>query len=759
MSTSKSLSQHAGSEAMPDALMQHIDNTALVQQWRERQQKQRQQQQQQSSQPPPPPMYYISEPPRTFRVNADSSAQEEFKCCEPPETMASSVATPLEAQLSTIAGISQMSSTSALGSTSITPAAADWIQHRRGACQESRGQDRGSLAAALADHLPTPPTFRKAGCPHAPIIYIAVTSATLPLSRVDDYGETELAQQLSMVDGVAQVSVYGSQKYAVRVNVNPDRLAAAGIGIDTVQAAITAANVNQSTGSLYGSRQQLPVSSDGQLMRAAAYNDIVVAYRNGSPVRLGNVGRAEDSVQNDQSASWFNGNRSILLAIQRQPGANTVDTVDHIKALLPGFTATLPPSVKLDVLYDRSQSIRASVEDVQFTLLLAGVLTRSDHSSMYQLPGPGPVFQKNTPQCQTYLKASQSAVVRLDRNTDPGIGGLCTDGMSACVCMIFQNPDGRMALTHTDLTVSGKSMLREVEWVGPPCSVTVVRGCHYGDPAKERQYQFRSFWVPHMEKAIKDKGMNWVRIGRPAPMIDFRHSITNMNHAIVNMEGGMFDLDVQYDATRWTKFPLLYPRTAASMSQLEQGGLPASRLKARITQQDGPMAVANFEEAVRDVRLHRDRAEQDLAAIGVEAQAAYEAAKYQAAADLYEHCSVLSAILRPEPTYEARTALHNVGRAYMQMGDFQWGAVYMRQSLDVARQNGAQMGRSLHATEPGCCAAEWGAVYMRQSLDVARQLVGLGAEHVRKVEARLEECERHLAANKSVPCTTRKQHP
>lgn len=131
--------------------------------------------------------------------------------------------------------------------------------------------------------------------------------------------------------------------------------------------------------------------------------------------------------------------------------------------------------------------------------------TRSDHSSMYQLPGPGPVFQKNTPQCQTYLKASQSAVVRLDRNTDPGIGGLCTDGMSACVCMIFQNPDGRMALTHTDLTVSGKSMLREVEWVGPPCSVTVVRGCHYGDPAKERQYQFRSFWVPHMEKAIKDK--------------------------------------------------------------------------------------------------------------------------------------------------------------------------------------------------------------------------------------------------------------
>lgn len=289
-----------------------------------------------------------------------------------PETMASSVATPLEAQLSTIAGISQMSSTSALGSTSIT-LSFELDRSIDGAAQDVQAAISASLRQ-LPTNLPTPPTFRKVNPADAPIIYIAVTSATLPLSRVDDYGETELAQQLSMVDGVAQVSVYGSQKYAVRVNVNPDRLAAAGIGIDTVQAAITAANVNQSTGSLYGSRQQLPVSSDGQLMRAAAYNDIVVAYRNGSPVRLGNVGRAEDSVQNDQSASWFNGNRSILLAIQRQPGANTVDTVDHIKALLPGFTATLPPSVKLDVLYDRSQSIRASVEDVQFTLLLAGVL-------------------------------------------------------------------------------------------------------------------------------------------------------------------------------------------------------------------------------------------------------------------------------------------------------------------------------------------------------------------------------------------------
>jgi hydrophobic/amphiphilic exporter-1 (mainly G- bacteria), HAE1 family len=289
-----------------------------------------------------------------------------------PQTMASAVATPLEAQLSTIAGISQMSSTSALGSTSIT------LTFELDRSIDGAAQDvQAAISAAqrqLPTQMPTPPTFRKVNPADAPILYIAVTSSTLPLSAVDDYGETELAQRLSMVDGVAQVSVYGSQKYAVRINVNPDRLAAAGIGIDEVKSAIAAANVNQSTGSLYGTRQQLPVSSDGQLMRASAYNNVVVAYRNGAPVRLGNIGHADDSVQDDQKASWYNGERSILLAVQRQPGANTVDTVNRIKALLPGFSASLPPSVKLDVLYDRSQSIRASVDDVQYTLLLAGVL-------------------------------------------------------------------------------------------------------------------------------------------------------------------------------------------------------------------------------------------------------------------------------------------------------------------------------------------------------------------------------------------------
>lgn len=204
-----------------------------------------------------------------------------------------------------------------------------------------------------------------------------------------------------------------------------------------------------------------------------------------------------------------------------------------------------------------------------------------------------------------------------------------------------------------------------------------------------------------------------------------RHSIVNMNHAVVNMEAGMFDLDVQYDGDRWTAFPLLYPRTTTAMLQLQQGGTAASRIKASILQQDGPMALTNFEDAVRDVRVHRERAEKDETTLGAKAMAAYNAASYQAAADLYEHCAVLANILRPGPSMEDRTALHNVGRAYMQMGDYNWGAKYMRQSLEVARQ-----------------------------------LQGsLGIEQMKKVEARLEECEQHLERNDTVTCTSRRQHP
>jgi len=289
-----------------------------------------------------------------------------------PQTMASAVATPLENRFSTIAGIQSMTSTSALGSTSIT------LTFELDRSIDAAAQDvQSAISAAqrqLPTSMPTPPTLHKVNPADKAILYLTLSSDTLPLSTVDEYGETQLAQRLSMIDGVAQVSVFGSQKYAVRISVDPSRLAANGIGIDTLQQAIADANVNLATGSINGNRQLLQVSSDGQLQRAAQYNDLIVAYRNGAPIRLSALGHASDGVQNDQVASWFNGKRAIVLAIDRQPGSNTVATVDRIRAVLPQFEATLPPSIKLGVLYDRSDSIRASVDDVQYTLLLAGVL-------------------------------------------------------------------------------------------------------------------------------------------------------------------------------------------------------------------------------------------------------------------------------------------------------------------------------------------------------------------------------------------------
>ena len=289
-----------------------------------------------------------------------------------PETMASAVATPLESQLSAITGVSSMNSSSSLGTSTIT------LTFELGRNIDAAAQDvQSALSAAqlqLPKDMPAPPVFRKVNPAAAPVLLLAMTSSTLPPAQLDEYAETRLAQRLSTIDGVAEVHVYGSAKYAVRISVDPDRLAVAGIGIDQVQKAVTDANVNQATGALYGDRQQFVVRNDGQLLRAAPYNDVVVAYRDGAPVRLGDIGEARDSVQNDQLASWYNRDRSVLLAIQRQPGANTVDMIDHIKAVLPGFIAGLPPSAKLSVLYDRSQTIRASVADVQFTLLLAGTL-------------------------------------------------------------------------------------------------------------------------------------------------------------------------------------------------------------------------------------------------------------------------------------------------------------------------------------------------------------------------------------------------
>ena len=285
-----------------------------------------------------------------------------------PSTMAAAVATPLEKQFSTIAGVDSMSSVSSLGRSQIT------IQFTLDRDIDAAAQDvQAAIAKAsrqLPPGMPTPPTYSKVNPADSPVLYLALSSPTLPLSTVDDYGENFMAQRISMVSGVAQVSVYGSQQYAVRVRVDPTKLAAYGIGIDEVSQAIQAGNVNLPTGTLDGHHQAFTILASGQLNKAADYRPLVVAYRNGQPVRLEQLGHVLDSVQNDKTASWYNNTRAIVLAIQRQPGANTVEVVDSIRQLLPQFRARLPAAINIETLYDRSESIRESVGDVQFTLKL-----------------------------------------------------------------------------------------------------------------------------------------------------------------------------------------------------------------------------------------------------------------------------------------------------------------------------------------------------------------------------------------------------
>jgi len=285
-----------------------------------------------------------------------------------PSTMASSVATPLEKQFSTIAGITSISSTSTLGSTQIT-LQFDLSRNIDGAAQDVQAAIAASLRQ-LPPGMPSPPTYQKVNPASQPVLYLSLSSDTLPLSKVDEYAETMLAQRISMVSGVAQVSVFGSQKYAVRVQADPLALASRGITLSDLQTAIQQGNVNLPTGTLDGSRQSYTVQANGQLNDADAFRSLIVAYRNGAPVRLDEVAKVADSVQNDKTASWFNDSRAIILAIQRQPGTNTIEVVDSIKTLLPTFQAQLPAAVNMGIRYDRSASIRASVGDVKFTLVL-----------------------------------------------------------------------------------------------------------------------------------------------------------------------------------------------------------------------------------------------------------------------------------------------------------------------------------------------------------------------------------------------------
>jgi hydrophobic/amphiphilic exporter-1 (mainly G- bacteria), HAE1 family len=289
-----------------------------------------------------------------------------------PDTMAASVATPLEQEFSTIAGLDSMNSTSAMGTSQIT------LQFNLNRDIDAAAQDvQAAISTAsrkLPPDMPTPPTMRKVNPADQPIFYLALSSEIQPLSVVDEYAEKLLAQQISMVSGVAQVNVMGSQKYAVRTRLDPLALTSRDLGIDEVTEAIRQGNVNLPVGALNGEYQTFTVKANGQLYNADAYRSLIVAYRNGAPVRLEDVGEVVDSVQNDKVASWFNGTRAIVLTVQRQPGTNTIDITNRIKALLPTFESILPPSIKLNMVYDRSLSIRKSVDDVQFTLVLTIVL-------------------------------------------------------------------------------------------------------------------------------------------------------------------------------------------------------------------------------------------------------------------------------------------------------------------------------------------------------------------------------------------------
>ncbi|HLY61212.1 MAG TPA: efflux RND transporter permease subunit [Terriglobia bacterium] len=285
-----------------------------------------------------------------------------------PDTMAAAVATPLERQFSTIAGLDSMSSVNTQGFTSIT------LQFTLSRNIDAAAQDVQAAISAVQGSLPTdmpsPPVYQKVNPADQPIIYMSVASKTLPLSTVDHYADTIMAQRISTISGVAQVQVFGEQKYAVRARLDPKALASRGIGIDEVTTAIQHANVNLPTGLLTGANKSFSVQANGQLLDAAAYRPMIVAYRNGSPVRLDELGTVIDSVQNDKVVMWENGVQAEVLAIRKQPGTNTVEVVDNIRRLLPSFRSQIPAGIEMHIGYDRSETIRQSVSDVKFTLLL-----------------------------------------------------------------------------------------------------------------------------------------------------------------------------------------------------------------------------------------------------------------------------------------------------------------------------------------------------------------------------------------------------
>ena len=289
-----------------------------------------------------------------------------------PETMASAVATPLERQFSTIAGLDSMNSTNGQGISIIT------LKFTLEKSIDSAAQDVqaaiSKAARQLPQDMPTPPSYQKVNPADQPVLYLALSSPSLPLSEVNEFADTVISPRISMINGVAQVQVFGSQKYAVRVQLDPKALASRKIGIDEVAAALDKWNVNLPTGGLQGAKQAFTIQATGQLYDAEAFKPLIVAYRGGAPVRLADIAIVTNSVENDKIAAWFNtkgvSTRAIVLAVQRQPGVNTIEVVDSIKQQLPSFRSQLPGSVELNTLFDRTESIRESVKEVKFTLLL-----------------------------------------------------------------------------------------------------------------------------------------------------------------------------------------------------------------------------------------------------------------------------------------------------------------------------------------------------------------------------------------------------
>jgi hydrophobe/amphiphile efflux-1 (HAE1) family protein len=301
----------------------------------------------------------------TIRVSANLPGAD-------PETMASAVAAPLENVFSTVPGIDSMTSSSGQGSTEVT------LQFRLDRNIDAAAQDVQAAISEAMRRLPrsmqSPPTFRKENPADSPILFLALSSKTLPLTTVDRYAETLLARQLSTLNGVAQVNVFGAAHYAVRIQADPAALAARGIGIDQLAQAAQAMNVNEATGALNGPASAQIIHTEGQLHSAAAFRRQIIAYRNGAPVRMADVANVVDSIENVRQGNWYRGEPAITVAIMRQPGSNTIEVVNEVKSVLPQFQAALPADIDLQIRFDRSDSIRASVNEVQRSLLIAGML-------------------------------------------------------------------------------------------------------------------------------------------------------------------------------------------------------------------------------------------------------------------------------------------------------------------------------------------------------------------------------------------------